>query len=250
MASSSSSLFRRVRLTAVGWGLGSLALGANALNLTLPTTNLDAESTFSFSGTASRLMDNMGIGVSALGNSRSVGGSNWQFMMPVTQVTLDVGLFSLAPVSGFATGSGLKIQGYDGALTLANFGLDFKRNVLTADLSTGAGTFKNFDVYSFTVDQGLHLSTSGGLSMAMNLTGMKLTTGAQAQFSSALQLEPYAVAVLSMVDFGSLSVDISPALRFGLSDKALVATIPEPPRFATLGLGLLGLAFVARRRMS
>ncbi len=56
-------------------------------------------------------------------------------------------------MSGFASGSGLMIQRETGALTLAVFGLDFKRNVLAADLGNGAGISKAFDVYRFTVDK-------------------------------------------------------------------------------------------------
>ncbi len=240
------------RQTLLGLTLGAAAAGASAIPLTIPTTYLDAESIYTFDADTASLMDSMGISARALGNTQAVSGSNWQFMMPVTQVTLNASILplGLTPVSGFATGSGLLIKSETGALTLANFGLDFKRNVLTADLGTSAGITKTFDVYSFTVDKGLHVSTSGGLSMAMNLSHMTLTSGAQAQFATALQLDELAVSVLPMLNFGTLDVNISPALRFGLSDKSLVAAIPEPPRFATLGLGLLGLAFVARRRLS
>lgn len=240
------------RQTLSGIALGVAAAGASAIPLTIPTTYLDAKATYAFDPDTASLMELMGISARALGNTQAVPGSNWQFMMPITQVTVNATIFplGLTPVSGMASGSGLMIQGENGALTLANFGLDFKRNVLTADLGTRSGISKAFDVYNFTVDQGLHLSTTGGLSMAMNLTHMTLTTGAQAQFAYALQLDELAVAVLPELNFGTLSVDISPALRFGLSDRALVAAIPEPPRFATLGLGLLGLAFVARRRLS
>jgi len=240
------------RQALLGFALGSAAAGASAIPLTIPTTYLDAESIYTFDADTSDLMRLMGISVSALGNSQAVSGSNWQFMMPVTQVTLNASILplGLTPVSGFATGSGLLIKSETGALSLANFGLDFKRNVLTADIGTRSGITKAFDVYNFTVDQGLHLSTTGGLSMAMNLSHMTLTSGAQAQFASALQLDELATSVLPVLNFGTLDVNISPALRFGLSDRALVAAIPEPPRFATLGLGLLGLAFVARRRLS
>lgn len=240
------------RQALLGLALGAAAAGASAIPLTIPTTYLDAKAIYTFDADTASLMDSLGVSVRALGNSQAVSGSNWQFMMPVTQVTLNASIWplGLTPVSGFATGSGLLIKSETGALTLANFGLDFKRNVLTADLGTSTGIRKAFDVYSFTVDQGLHLSTSGGLSMAMNLSHMSLTSGAQAQFASALQLDEMAASVLPMLNFGNLDVSISPALRFGLSDKALVAAIPEPPRFATLGLGLLGLAFVARRRLS
>lgn len=246
-----ASFARITRHALVAVGMGGMAAGAHAINMTIPTTLLDAESQFNFSSTASRLMDNMGIEVLALGNTKNVGGSAWNFMMPVTQVTLNASIFplGLTPVSGYASGSGLMIRGEEGALTLSNFGLDFERNILTADLSTANGLLKKFDVYSFKVDQGLHVSLDGGLGMKMSLIDMTLTSGAQSQFASALSLEPFAVAVLSKVNFGSLDVDINAGLRFGLSDKALVAAVPEASPMAMLALGLVGIAFVSRRRL-
>lgn len=247
-----TSLIRTCHKALLSVGLVTLTAGASAIPLTIPTTHLDAEAIYRFDPDTASLMDTLGISARALGNSRAVAGSNWQFMMPITQVTLNASIIpiGLQPVSGFASGSGLMIQSENGALTLANFGLDFKRNVLTADLGTSAGISKAFDVYNFTVDKGLHVSTSGGLSMAMNLSNMMLTGAAQNQFASALQLDELAVAVLPMLNLGSLDVDIAAGLRFGVSDRAMTAAIPEPPRFATLGLGLLGLVFLARRRMA
>ena len=240
------------RVSLIAAGLSAAVTGAQALTMTLPTSLIDAEAQFNFSAVSSRLMDNLGISVSALGNTRPINDSAWNFMMPVTQVSLDASLFrwELSPVSGKATGSGLLIQSELGALSLANFGLDFSRNVLTADLATSAGIMKNFDVYSFTIDQALHVSTDGGLSMKMNLADMVLTSGAQAQFSSALQLEPFAVVVLSKVNFGSLGIDISPGLRVNVSDKTLLAPVPEASTLFMLTAGMLGIAFVARRKMA
>jgi hypothetical protein len=240
------------RTMLIAAGLTASLTGAQAITLTIPTSLIDAEAQFNFSSVSSRLMDNMGIGVSALGNTRAVAGSPWSFMMPVTKVSLDASLFGwrLDPVSGQASGSGLLIQSEYGALSLANFGLDFNRNVLTADLATSAGIMKNFDVYSFRVDSGLHVSTTGGLSMKMNLADMMLTSSAQGQFASALQLEPYAVAVLSKVNFGSLAIDIAPGLRFNVSDKPLIAPVPESSTLMMLTAGMLGIAFVARRKMA
>jgi len=236
----------------VAAGLVGASFGAQALSVTIPTSLIDAEAVFSFNADTTDLMSSMGVGVSALGNTRQLAGAGWNFMMPVTQVTLNASIFpiGLNPESGFATGSGLFIKSETGGLSLANFGLDFKRNVLTADLATAQGTKKTFDVFAFNVAENLHLSTSGGLSMKMNLTDMMLTTGAQTQFASALQLEEYAVAVLPMLNFGSLSVDISPMLRLGVSDKSLTAPVPELPPLAMLALGLGGIAFVSRRRLS
>lgn len=247
-----ASISRPSRCFLVAAGLWGASFGAQALNLTIPTTLIDAEAVFSFNTKTSNVMGRMGLDVSALGNTRQLSGQGWNFMMPVTQVTLNASIFPLGlnPVSGFASGSGLLIKSETGALSLANFGLDFKRNVLTADLATAQGTQKAFDVFAFNVSENLHLSTNGGLSMKMNLADMMLTSGAQKQFASALELEAYAVAVLPMLNFGSLSVDISPMLRLGVSDKALTAPVPELPPLAMLTLGLGGIVLISRRRLS
>jgi len=246
-----TTALRASRQMLIASGLLASVAGAQALTVTMPTSLIDAQAQFNFSDTASDVMANMGFSVSALGNTRSVGGSIWNYMMPVTQVALDVSLFpwDLSPVSGQASGSGLLIQGDNGALSLANFGLDFSRNVLTADLGTSTGIIKNFDVYSFKVDQDLHLSTSGGLSMKMSLQNMILTSGAQAQFASALQLEPFAVVILPRLNFGSLDINISPSLRFNVSDKPLIAAVPENSTLLMLVTGMFGIGFVARHRM-
>lgn len=239
--------FTRQSLLAAGLSVGASA--AMALPITLPTTFIDAESTFRFNQDTADLMGILGIGVSALGNSVD-DGSHWNFMMPVTQVSLDVSLFSLKPRSGMASGSGLLIHSDGGALSLANFGLDFKRNVLTADLGTVDGKItKSFDIFNFTVTQGLHLSTKGGLSMQMQLDNMMLTQQAQSAFTWSLALDEIAQAGLPTLNFGSLSVDINPSLRFGLSSKPLVSAVPEPSSWGMLVVGMLAVSVISRRRL-
>lgn len=243
------------RVASVSVLVAGASFGAQALSLTttLPTTNLDANAVFSFSQSAQDAMGLFNIGVSGLGNAKAQAGQAWAFDMPVTQVSLATSLlpFSITPVSGQASGSALGISGSKGGLVLANFSLDFKRNVLMADLTTSLGTSKGFDVYSFNVADGLHVSTSGGLSMQMTLDQMMLTTGAQAKFGQALGLPSFAVSTLSYIDFGTLSIDISPALRFGISDKAFTASmVPEGSPVWMMGLGLVGIAAVSRRKLA
>ncbi len=233
---------------------GSVALAAStaqAITVTLPTTALDAQSVFTFNSNTVDVMGLFGVGVSALGNSRATATNAWAFEMPVTQVVVSASLLPLAlnPVSGQTMGSALDIKGAKGGLVLANFALDFQRNMLTADLTTSSGTLKGFDVYTFHVADGLHLSTSGGLSKQMMLDQMTLTTAAQNQFASALKLPSFAKAAMATLDFGTLSVDISPGLRFGVSAQPFAASVvPEAPSAFMLMLGLLGLTVVSRRR--
>jgi hypothetical protein len=162
---------------------------------------------------------------------------------------------SLTPISGEAMGAALGFQrkGAQG-FVLANFGLDFKRSVLQADFITGAGTTKSLDIFNFQVEQGLTISMNGGLSLNMSLDDMMLTPNAKDRFASALNLPSYAVAAMGMLNFGGLDVDINPALRKGVSDKAFTSAlastsaVPEAPQVLMMMLGLVGLAGISRRR--
>lgn len=237
----------------IGFVAASISTQASAITMTLPTTNLGANSVFSFNSDVQDLMSNMGMYVTGLGNSKQTSPTAWSFDMPVTEVALSMNLLplSLSPVSGKASGSALGIYSEEGGLQLANFSLDFKRNVLSADLITTAGTSKNFDVYNFNVAKGLHVSTAGGLSMQMSLTQMTLTSGAQSAFAQALVLPTFAVAVLGNLDFGRLDINIAPTLRFSVSDKAYTSTmVPEIPSVGMLALGLFGIAIAARRKLN
>jgi hypothetical protein len=234
----------------------AVALPAQAgIVTTLPTAALDATATFSFSSQAASAMKLLDVSASALGNASATAGKAWSFDMAVTQVTVSANLLplSLTPVSGKATGSALGISGPDGGLVLANFAMDFQRNMLMGDLITSAGTTKGMDLYSFHVANGLSLSTAGGLSMKMSMDKMFLTAAARASFIDALQLPDFTDAVMAKLDFGTLSVNIAPSLRLGVSDKAFTmaaasVAVPEAPSLALMFLGLAGLAWVSRRR--
>ncbi len=240
-----------VRTTLAVSGLVLASSSVHAINITMPTTNLDAEAVFSFSEEASSLFQMVGVSASALGTTKAEGTSGWSFMMPVTEVTLNASIFplGLSPVAGEASGAGLLIQKGTNQLSLANFTLDFSRNVMLADISSRNGNMAQIDLFSFNVKQGLHLSTSGGLSMAMTLENMTMSAAAQTQFIWGLRLNAIERLALPGTDFGSLSIDISPGLRFNVSDKPLVAAVPELSTWAMLAAGMFGMAFVSRRKL-
>jgi hypothetical protein len=239
---------------AIGFGLATASVTAQATGLpvTLPTTNINANAVFSFSAGSDLLMNRMGVDVSGLGNAKAVGDSGLAFNMPVTEVSVLASIFppNLTPTAGKATGSALGFQGENGGFALANFSLDFKRNVLVADFMTGSSVTKNFDVFNFHVADGLQISTNGGLSLNMSLDQMKLTTAARDRFVSSLGLDDFVIPVLTNLDFGTLAIDIKPSLRFGVSDKAYAASsmVPEAPQVAMMLLGFIGLAAVSHRR--
>ncbi|MDE2400471.1 MAG: PEP-CTERM sorting domain-containing protein [Burkholderiales bacterium] len=229
---------------------------ALALPITLPTSLLDANSTFTFSSAAVKALSIADLSVQALGNSRQLSGGGLAFELPVTSVTMSVGLLppSITPVSGNAIGSALGIYGVDGGLVLSNFGLDFKNNLLTADLTTSTGTLKSFSVYSFNVAQGLDVALNGmSLSMTMQLTNLRLTSGALTSFQDALHLPDFMSAAMKTIDFGTVGVNITPSLRDRyISSNSFIASVtavPEPGSKTLMFLGLVGLAAVARRKM-
>ncbi len=237
--------------------LGAASMSARAeIVTTLPTSAIEANTTFTFSAKAVTAMKLLDLSASALGNTTAVGTSGWSYNLPVTQVTTALGLLppSLTPVSGRADGAALKIAGLDGGLVLANFALDFKRNVLSADFTSESGTIKGMDIYSFNVKEGLKLSTSGGLSMKMSMDQMFLTAGARAAFIDALYLPDFTDAVMAKLDFGTMDVNISPMLRSPVNDKlfkptlAMATAVPEAPSMVLMALGLFGIAVASRRR--
>lgn len=237
---------------AIGTVAAIISTQAAAINMTLPTTNIQANAQYTFTSDTQDLMQSMGINVRAMGNSVQTTPGLWSFSMPVTDVSLSISLLpmSITPTAGHASGSALSIYSGKGELQLGNFALDFSRNVLSADLTTAAGTTKNFDVYNFNVAQGLHVSTSGGLSLDMSLIDMRLTSTAQSTFGKTLGLSRFATSMLSEVDFGLLDIHIAPALRFNASDKAFTGSVvPEPASHALFTLGLLGLTAQIRRKV-
>lgn len=241
--------FARSVLAVVGMVVASSS--AQAIAITLPTTHLDAEAVFSFSDDAVSLFQLTGVSASAQGNTSASEPDGWSFTMPVTEVTLNASIFPfrLSPVAGEATGSGLLIQKSTNFLSLANFTLDFKRNVMLADIASRNGTVMQHDLFSFKVKEGLHVSTNGGLSMAMTLDEMTLTAGAQAQFISGLKLKYFERMALPGLNMGSLAIDIAPGLRFNVSGKPLVAAVPEASGLGMLAAGMLAIGAITRRRL-
>ena len=238
--------------SAIGVVAATLSTHASAINVTLPTTNIQANAQYSFGSDTQDLMQSLGINVRALGNSVQSSPGVWSYSMPVTDVSLSMSLFPLSatPTAGHASGSALSIYCGKGELQLCNFALDFGRNVLMADLTTVAGTTKNFDVYNFNVAQGLKVSTSGGLSLDMSLVDMRLTSSAQSTFSRTLGLSRLVTSMLDQVNFGQLDIHITPALRFNVSDKAFVGSVvPELASNGMFALGLVGLAIHTRRKV-
>lgn len=252
-----STRLQKVAATAALVG-GMAPLAASAL--TLDTTFLQANSVFALNDMAYDAMKLSGTTISALGNASLVGGAAAadpstvpSFNLPVTKVDVSLGLPFFGPMvtpnSGAASGSALLISRGQKNITLANFVIDYKSSLVMADITANGVTQKYTSLYSFEAPD-LQIGLNGlTLNMHQQLSNLVLTPTALSSFSSGLNLSKFFQNTINGLDFGTITVDINGALRFGLSDKAFVASsVPEAPSMAAMALGLVGIAAVSRRK--
>lgn len=94
-----------------------------------------------------------------------------------------------------------------------------------------SGLFLQAETYN--VVEAFNASTGTGL---LQTGSLKLTTNSAAALLSALNLPAFYSGVLTSVAFGTLSVDVT------------AAAVPEPSTYALMGIGLVGMGLVARKR--
>lgn len=248
--------FKSVGLAAVA----GLTVASSAQALTLDTTFLQANSVFALSQDAMDAMTLASTSMSALGNASNAlsttsttGGLLPAFNLPVTKVDVSLGLppFSplISPNWGNATGSALAITRGTRSVVLANFVIDYSKDLVLADITANGITSKGSSLYSFTATD-LNIGLNGlTLNMHQKLSNLVFTDTALASFTSGLNLSKVMAAPLKTMDFGTITIDINGALRSPINATPYTAAVPEAPPAAMLGLGLAGIALVARRKM-
>lgn len=236
-----------------------LGIASTASALSLNTTGLQATSTLQFSSEAFNAATLTRISFSTLGNTYQRGSVTSDdgitvptFILPVTNADVSIGWnLKLSPNSGQATGSGLLLTRGNRQLGLANFKIDYASDRVYADVLAG-GVTQKMAVYSFTEQSDLNIGLKG-LSLNMNqaLGSLKLTTQAADTFASVLGLEDVFKHTLAGLDFGTITINITTALRAPVSDKpftiGMMAPVPEPSTYAMMVLGMVGMTFVVRR---
>jgi len=239
-------------------GLSGLlaSTSAQALSLTLPTTAMDANSIMSLSEMSVDAMDAAGISMSALGNAYAVSGSPLPtFDLPITEVSVNLSLipYSLTPTAGEAMGAALQISRGTNSLVLANFQIDYSSEHVLADVIVGGITTTGMAIYSFDQATQLDMSLQGlTLNLSQVLNHLYLTTAAQDSFASALKLSKTLKGVLSMIDFGTISIDVNAGLRRPVTAAAFTAAmvpVPEPGPVPMMALGLVAMVWVVRRKL-
>lgn len=133
--------------------------------------------------------------------------------------------------------SGLRLTASGTTLDITGVSYDNVAKSLSAVLSVnGAQQYSGvfLTTASVTLGETFNATTGTGLLTTGNLN---LSSGAASTLVSAFGLPSFYAGLATGVNFGNLKVDV-------LSPTA----VPEPSTYAMMGLGLVGMGFVARRR--
>jgi len=149
---------------------------------------------------------------------------------------------TLDPNTGLAGSDGTTNTG--GTLSITNINADLvnKKVYVTLTGANGVGTLNNFYLWdigtvggSINYGAGTTTTTLSGLTIAGGATG-----DAFAKFSQSLGLTTLGKNALgSVTDYGTITSTVV---------ASAAPSVPEPSTYALMGLGLVGISLVARRR--
>jgi len=182
---------------------------------------------------------------------------------PITSLTIEstTGQVLSAATTGGATQTAVALKSVStgGSLTVTDLNVDLANKKVFATIigGNGVGTLTNFYLWdimgtpSYDPD-GTFISydpstaivgpttVAGAGTYTTTLNGLRITADGFTQFSKSLGLLSLGKSALSGVaDFGTITSTI-------VATNA--AVIPEPSTYALMGLGLVGMSLVARRR--
>ncbi len=160
-----------------------------------------------------------------------------------TQILQVVGVSSV----GGATMTAISDDGatnYGGFLSIQNIGADLPTRTIYADVTGGNGVAaKRLAMWTFCdtclTGQTAFPAVVGTTTSVNSVSGLTITADAFEYFATAL----------GPSDFGKTSMaGIKAYGTFNTTSSMDVAKVPEPSTYALMGLGLVGIAAVARRR--
>lgn len=203
---------------------------ASAQALTINTAGLAADSIQTFSQDALDSFELFAVTVTPLGNAYAKADTPNAYVLPVTSISLDGLKISAGDAKGSALEISRTVKGQKVGVTLANFTIDFKNNLVLADTTPiGGQTATQAPVYSFVKLKELAIKYKFPLSITADeqLGALVLTPAAQETQITALQLpRVLAGAVLPTLDFGTIDINVGVKLRKPVSTKLYTPVAP------------------------
>ncbi|MDO9278465.1 MAG: PEP-CTERM sorting domain-containing protein [Polaromonas sp.] len=130
-----------------------------------------------------------------------------------------------------------------GSLTVTDINADLTSKTIYATIigGNGVGTINNFALWNFATITGTTSYTGPG-TYVNDMSGLTLTADGFAKFSQSLGLLSLGKSAMSgITDYGTIHSVLHTTL-------VLTPDVPEPTTYALMSLGLLGIAFTARRK--
>jgi hypothetical protein len=237
----------------VAAGVASAANVTVAVGGTYNGLKLDSGSgALSFSTTLIGALNASGTVVSAVApatadivlNAKGTAYKSVSVAAPFVSLVADTATNSV--VAALTTGGALQTTEDDGftntggSLSITNINADLvaKKVFVTLTGANGVGTLNNFYLWDIGTIGGSTTLAAG--TTTTTLSGLSITTAGFNAFSTSLGLTTAGKNALSTVtDFGTITSTVV---------ASTVPSVPEPSTYALMGLGLVGISLVARRR--
>lgn len=131
-----------------------------------------------------------------------------------------------------------------GSLAITNLRVDLGAKIVYADLEggNGVGLKQNIALWNIANISGptSFAAQEGTITSVNELTGLSITSEAFGYFTQSLGIIEGGLGVLASIsDYGSISSTIT---------VTATQAVPEPSTYALMGVGLIGMSLVARRR--